>query len=111
MLTYKEEKYILYWQEKRKQSKNNPLFFIKGFGGGLIIGLLIIISILIGWYPRADMDASTKLNPYVLLLCVIGISLFVAFFYTNFRYEQNEQFYQELLNKKNKKSISENKSQ
>ncbi len=98
----KEEKFLLYWKEKRMQSKFNPFFFIKGFAGGLIIGLLVFISLLIGWYKRANMDASNKLNPIVLFICILAIGIFIAIFYTYFKFEQNEQFYQELLKKRDK---------
>ena len=97
-----EEKFMQYWQEKRLQPKLNPFFFLKGFAGGLIIGLLIFISLLAGWYKRANMDASNKLNPVVLLICILTIGIFIAIFYTYFKFEQNEQLYQEILKKREK---------
>ncbi len=96
----KEEKFIHYWKEKRLQSKFNPFLFIKGFAGGLIIGLLVFISLLVGWYKRANMDASNKLSLTVLLICFLAIALFLAIFYTLFKFEQNEQLYQEILKRR-----------
>ena len=101
----KEQEFINYWEVKRNQSKLNPFFFIKGFAGGIIIGLLVFLSILLGWYKRANMEANTMLNPYVLLICLLAIGTFIAVFYTNFKYEQNEQFYQELLQKRKKNQL------
>lgn len=100
----KEEKFMQYWQEKRLQSKFNPFLFLQGFAGGLIIGLLVFISLLAGWYKRANMDASNKLNPIVLLVCILAIGLFIAIFYTSFKFEQNEQLYQEILKKREKQT-------
>lgn len=102
MFTENEEKFLKYWQEKRQQNKLNPFFFIRGFATGLIVGLLVILCLAAGWYKRANMDANTKLNPYVLIISVVLMALFFAWFYNSFKYDQNEQQYQILLKKKNK---------
>lgn len=102
MVTENEEKFLQYWEQKRQQNKLNPFFFVRGFATGLIVGLLIILCLATGWYKRANMDANTKLNPYVLLVSVLAMSLFFAWFYNSFRYDQNEQQYQYLLKKKQK---------
>lgn len=102
MLSEKEKKFIDYWEVKRQENKLNPFFFFSGFAGGLAIGLLVIIAIGIGWYKRANMDANAMLNPVVLIIAIIAIAIFIAFFYNSFKYEQNEQLYTELKNRKNK---------
>ena len=99
MLSLQEEKFIAYWQEKRGENKLSPFFFIKGFAIGLIMGVLVIISVVTGWYKRAYMDANTKLNPYLLLVAIVLIAVFLAVFYNSFKYEQNEQLYKELKRK------------
>jgi hypothetical protein len=104
MNNMKEEEFISYWKEKRTESKLNPFLFLKGFAGGLIIGLLVFISMLLGWYKRANMDAANKLNPIVLLICILAIGTFIAIFYTYFKFEQNEQLYQEILKKREKQT-------
>ncbi len=102
MLSEKEKKFIEYWEVKRLENKLNPFFFSSGFAGGLVIGLLVITTIGIGWYKRANMDANAMLNPVVLIIAIIAISIFIAFFYNSFKYEQNEQLYLELKHKENK---------
>ncbi len=102
MLSEKEKKFIEYWEEKREENKLNPFFFLSGFAGGLAIGLLVITTIGIGWYKRANMEVNAMLNPVVLIIAIIAISVFIAFFYNSFKYEQNEQLYIELKNKENK---------
>ncbi len=104
----KEDKFILMWSEKRKESKFNPFLFIKGFASGLIIGLLVFLSILLGWYKRANMDASNKLSPVILFICLLAIAIFLAVFYTFFKFEQNEQLYQEILARREKQTEKKN---
>ncbi len=99
MLTSEEQKFIDYWEQKRTENKLNPFFFAKGFVVGLAIGLLIIVSIGVGWYKRANMEANVALSPIVLIIAIIFTALFLAIFYNSFKYEQNEQLYIELLNK------------
>jgi hypothetical protein len=102
MLNEQEKEFIEYWGKKRTQNKLNPFFLMSGFAGGLIIGLLVILGLAAGWYKRATMEASSQLNPFVLLIAVAGISLFVSIFYNSFKFEQNEQTYNELKNKERK---------
>lgn len=102
MLSKKEIEFLEYWEQKRGTNKLNPFFFMSGLAGGLIIGLLIIISIGLGWYKRANMEANATLNPLILILAIVIISLFLAIFYNSFKYEQNEQLYNELKHKENK---------
>ena len=102
MLTLHEQNFIDYWQQKRNENKFNPLFFIKGLSGGLLIGLLVVITIISGWYKLANSELNTSLNPIVLTIALLLIAIFIAIFYNSFKYEQNEQLYKELLIKKDK---------
>jgi membrane-associated HD superfamily phosphohydrolase len=99
MLTIEEQKFLSYWTVKRNENKLNPFFFAKGFALGLLIGILVLICLFIGWYKRANMDAATKLNPYIMLIAIISIAIFLAIFYNSFKFEQNEQLYKELKRK------------
>ena len=102
MLTNEEQKFIDYWAKKRVENKLNPFFFARGFVVGIILSLLVLVSIGADWYKRATMDANTKLNPLVLFIALLLITLFLAIFYNSFKYEQNEQFFQELKQKEKK---------
>jgi polyferredoxin len=99
MLTTQEQNFLDYWITKRNENKLNPFFFVKGFAIGLLIGILVLICLLLGWYKRANMDAATKLNPYVMLIAIISTAIFLAIFYNSFKYDQNEQLYKELKHK------------
>lgn len=99
MLTSEELKFLAYWEEKRKHNKLNPFFLVKGLIAGFITGILILLSLSLGWYKRANMDANTKLSPTLLIVIIILIAVFVSVLYNSFKYEQNEQLYQELKRK------------
>lgn len=102
MLTPEEEKFILYWEKNRDNKSKIFRQFLMGLGIGLAIGIAIIISVISNWYKRATMVANTQLNPTVLLIAILVISFFIAFFYKRYRWEMNEQQYMELLSKKKK---------
>ncbi len=99
MITIEEQKFIAYWSKKREESKLNPFFFVKGFTVGLVFSILVLICLGADWYKRATMDANTKLNPIVLFVALLLITLFLAIFYNSFKYEQNEQLFKELKHK------------
>lgn len=101
MLTKNEEDFIIYWEEKRKLNKFNPFLFGKGFGIGAFIGISITISLSVGWNKQAPLNI---LNSFVICIAFILIALFCAIFYNSFKFEQNEQLYQEFLIKKRKNS-------
>lgn len=77
---------------------------------GLLISAGIIFSLDLGWYERANMVANSQMNPFILLIAIIGIAVFTAIFYKKFKWDQNEQQYLELLSKKErlKRAATEN---
>lgn len=102
MLTKEENDFLQYWSQKRLAGKKDIKEFVKGLSKGLMIGVAIIIVIMIGWYKRANMELNSQLNPFVFLIAIIAIGIFMAFIYQNYHWEMNEQHYLELLNKKKK---------
>ena len=100
MLTDNEEKFLIYWAKNRDNQKQNFKQFIKGLSSGIAIGISILIIIGIGWYSRANMEANAGTGKFLLLICILIISLFMAFMYKNYKWEQNEQLFKELQAKK-----------
>lgn len=98
----KDKDFIKYWEAKRLENKNNPLLFVKGFSLGLFIGGLCVCMLGMEWYQRANMVANAKMNPVVLLVAIIILAAGLAILYNNFKWEQNEQYYNELLMKQQK---------
>jgi predicted membrane channel-forming protein YqfA (hemolysin III family) len=108
MLTPKEEAFIAYWQKNR--TKQNTTF--NKLLGGLpmaIIFVLPIILLVLGiwlfvpeWYTKISKTSPAMfLTALFALFCVV---LFYSFFRMQYKWEMNEQLYQELLYKQSKNS-------
>jgi hypothetical protein len=107
MLTKQEEKFIEYWRNNREREKKLLRQLFIGLPAGLLIAGGVVLSLDLDWYERANMVANASLNPYIFLIAILGIVVFVAVFYKKHQWDMNEQRYQELLIKKEKeKKIS-----
>ena len=102
MLTKMEEDFVQFWETNRLKEKKNIKYFIIGLTAGLALSLSIFIFIFSGWYQRATMVANTKLIPTLFIVIIVVISVFTAYFYRIYTWEQKEQQYLELLAKKKK---------
>lgn len=95
-----DEAFLSWWSENREQQRTSPRPLFIGLSCGFAIGIGIILLLSSGWYERANMEANSKLSSVVLMLAIMAISFFLAFFYRKFRWEMFEQRYQELLVRK-----------
>ncbi len=100
MFTDQEEKFIKYWERNRLTYKKSFKEFVKGFSRGLAISVGIILILVSGWYTRANMEANSKLSTVVFTIALLGIGVFMAWLSQNYKWEQNEQQYLELMAKK-----------
>ncbi len=101
-----DEEFLLFWSKNSKKQKSSTRAFLLGLSSGIAIGVLVIIVIFSGWYQRATMVANSKMSITVLFLAITGISIFLAFIYQKFRWEMQDQRYQEIMAKKNKNQSS-----
>ena len=69
-----------------------------GLPVGALFGVPIILMLISGrfWYKRADMEANSYLNPFVLIIAVVIIIVFVAVFYKRHQWDMKEQQYLEI---------------
>ena len=103
MLNKKEEDFLQYWEEQRKDKKK----FLRKVSIGLPLGVLLAAAVLInflsGWYKKADMDIRSHSSVIiVVLIALVGIVVFITIFSAHYRWDQNEMQYKELLSKKKK---------
>jgi glucan phosphoethanolaminetransferase (alkaline phosphatase superfamily) len=95
MLTEEEKKFIDYWEINRQ--KNSRFFRKILLGGpwGLIFALPILLAVLFDdWYKRMIPVSVSML--IMIMVCVIGIAVFYAYFRQQMRFDRNEQLYKEL---------------
>lgn len=102
MLSSTDEAFLSYWSKNREQQRTSIRPFLIGLSAGFAFGISLILALSAGWYERANMEANSKLSSIVLLLAILLISFFMAFFYRKFRWEMQEQRYLELLASKKK---------
>lgn len=107
MLKKEDENFIRYWEDQRQRKKQ----FLRKFSFGLPLAvfmvLAVFISMLSGWYQKADM----VLHEYssliiVVLVAGLGIIFFITYFSAQHKWDMNEQHYQELLRKQSKENFN-----
>jgi predicted PurR-regulated permease PerM len=101
MLTKEEEGFIGYWSGQRLRKKQ----FYRKFSIGLPLAMVLVVALMVnflsGWYDKADQVLRNNSSIIlVVLVAVIAIVVFIALFSVRLKWEQNEQYYQELLRKK-----------
>ena len=101
MLSKEENAFVLYWEQNRLRRKKVVRQFLLGIPAGLLIVVPIVINLSSGWYKRADIEANSQdFNPMVLLVALLLIVGFTAIFWQRHKWDQYEQRYQELLNRR-----------
>ena len=93
-----ERSFVQYWERRRLREKNLMFQLLTGMPVGLLFSLPIIFILFSGqwWYKRADMVANTRLNPWILIVAVFLIAVFVAVLYKRHQWDMKEQQYLEI---------------
>jgi hypothetical protein len=112
MLTKEEEAFIEYWSRVRQDKKK----FLRKFSIGLPLAALIvagtILSMISGWYKKADMTIRSSGSAIIVVLVAgIGIIVFITIFSAHHKWDQNELHYHELLARKDKDAAGPEKPQ
>ena len=98
MLTENEKQFVKYWEENRLRQKSWQYQLLTGLPWGLLFSMPILVLVVTAkfWYKRADMEANTMMNPVIVIIAVLLIATFVAFFYKSHQWEMKDQLYQSL---------------
>lgn len=101
MLSESEKTFISYWELNREREGKWFHQLLAGIPIGLLFSVPIAVLQLTArfWYKRADAVANAKMNPWVLMVAVFVIALFMAVFYKKYQWERKEQWYLELKNR------------
>ena len=103
-MNQEDRKFMEYWEACGESEKNSPKPLLMGFSSGLVFGVATLVSLFSGWDKRADMVANSRLNMGLLLLIILAVAVFIAYFYRIYRWERNEEHYQSLLAKKKREN-------
>jgi protein-S-isoprenylcysteine O-methyltransferase Ste14 len=98
MLNEREKKFMEYWEAVRLRDQRWQQQLLAGIPVGLLFALPVLAIIFTGklWYKRADMLMNTMINPFVLIIAVFVITVFVAIFYKRHQWDMKEQYYRQL---------------
>lgn len=97
----REKAFVEYWEKRRGREKQVGFQLLAGLPIGLLFSLPIIFLLFSGrwWHKRADMVANTQLNPWILIIAIFLIAVFVAVLYKRHQWDMKEQQYLEIKNR------------
>ncbi len=110
MITEKERQFIAYWEREREWRSKFSNKLMSGLPMAMLFGIPILLSIVVvyfyfpEWYTKIS-----KTSPgmfFTVIIAVLIAILFFSFFRMHYKWEMNEQLYNELKNKENKTSTA-----
>ncbi len=112
MLTEKEIAFMTYWELVRERHSTFQSKLLRGLPVASFFGLPIILSIAIvyflspEWYAKISQNADSAY--FTIILAVVISILFFSYIRMHFKWEMNEQLYEELKCKQFKNLSKEN---
>jgi len=107
MLSVKEEAFLEFWEHERQRQSSFMSKLTRGFPMAMLFGLPIIFSVVVvylyfpEWYTK--ISKSTSGSFVTVVIAVLIAIVFFSYFRMHFKWEMNEQLYNELKHKKQKK--------
>lgn len=110
MISEKDILFLRYWENVRdrentffsKISRGLPMAFLFGFP--IILSVVSVRLFVPDWYMKISQTSPGTFITIIIAMCII--ILFYAYFRMQYKWEMNEQLYQELKNKENKSTQS-----
>lgn len=103
MLNEQEIKFLRYWEQNRERENKFERKLTAGLPMALIFSLPIVLSVVVvrlflpEWYTKISKTSSGTF--ITIIFAMIIIVLFFSFFRMQYKWEMNEQLYQELKSK------------
>lgn len=103
MLTEKQKNFIIHWENVRENENTLKRKIIGGLPMATLFGLPIILFIVVvylffpDWYMK--ISSTTSGSFIVVIIAVLIAILFFSYFRMHFKWEMNEQLYNELKGK------------
>lgn len=108
MLSAQDKEFVEWWSKNRNREKKLVKQLAVGLPLGLAFGFPILLSVMFrGWYKSMTYVSGSQLT--IILIAVLLIVVFYAVFRMRFKWEMNEQRYNELLKKEGQEATLEPK--
>lgn len=100
MISQENREFVDWWEKNRERERNWMNQLTIGLPLGLVFGLPVLLSVMFrGWYKRMPYISGSQFT--IILMACLGIAVFYAVFSMRFKWEMNEQRYQELKRQMN----------
>ena len=110
MFSQKEIDFMKHWETVREKESHFLSKLGRGLPVAMLFGLPIILSLVAvyflspEWYTKVSQAASGVLGTLIVAVCMI--ILFFSYFRMHFKWEMNEQLYQELKSRQQEPATS-----
>lgn len=100
MFSQQEDAFMKHWERVRESHSRFASKLYRGLPMAILFSLPVLISVALvyffspEWYTKISQAAAGSST--VLLVAVFGIILFFSYFRMHFKWEMNEQLYEEL---------------
>lgn len=111
MLSEKEIKFLQYWPTVREKESSFTSKLTRGLPMACMFGLPILFSVALvyflspEWYTKISQVAAGSST--MILIAVFIFIIFFSYFRMHFKWEMNEQLYQELKSREERKAANE----
>ncbi len=106
MISEKDIEFLQYWERVRENENSFASKIIRGLPMAFLFGLPIVLSVIVvrlfapDWYMKISATSPGSLITIVIAITIIIV--FYAYFRMQYKWEMNEQLYNEIKSKKNK---------
>jgi len=108
MITEKEKQFLRYWEANKEIEDRFINKILGGLPMAILFGLPVILSVVVvriffpDWYMKISQTTPGMfISAIIAVVCIV---LFYSFFRMQYKWEMNEQLYQELKYKENKEN-------
>lgn len=110
MLSEKEKDFIIYWEKEKERRKTFSAKLTEGLPMAALfcVPILLFITAVYFFFPEWYTKISSRLPGSIttIVIAVIICMLFFSYFRMQYKWETNEQLYQELKQKTDKENVN-----
>ncbi len=110
MITEKESRFLQYWEQNRENEKTFVSKLTRGLPMAIIFALPIILSVIVVKLFFPDWNSKmSEISPGLVVTAFVAtvlVVLFYSFFRMQYKWEMNEQLYQEIKAKEKKQTLN-----